>query len=292
MLQIWLLELKEIWFILNPSKTQFLTTELHDFDHIILHDDSRIGVINDHQCHKWLGKSICFTKGSLHRHAVSSRIAAAMRAFHAKKHILCAKHVPIGARLRYFNYPISQIACFAGSSTTLSRNDYHDLDVAFRSIGRRIVGHPPGWDYVRPYHELLHTTNNRLTHFCNQSHISSWSIIARSRQWNFIGNMIRGDNEKWCHKLFRWKPLGNRSRWRPDFRFQDQFDTFWHHTKSSAHSLGAGGKPSTWVPPGRLAEHNQHSRGATTNHGEAHNKTYNRKPPPWKTVTNLTKQIQ
>ena len=52
MLEILILELKEIGLILNPSKTQFLTTELHDFDHIILHDGSRIGVINDHQCHK------------------------------------------------------------------------------------------------------------------------------------------------------------------------------------------------------------------------------------------------
>ena len=85
MLEILILELKEIGLILNPSKTQFLTTELHDFDHIILHDGSRIGVINDHKCYKWLGKSICFTKRSLRCHAVSSRIAAAMRRFHVKK---------------------------------------------------------------------------------------------------------------------------------------------------------------------------------------------------------------
>ena len=30
-------------------------------------------------------------------------------------------------------------------------------------------------------------------------------------------------------------------------------------------SLGAGGKPSTWLPPGRLVEHNYHSRDAVKN---------------------------
>ena len=30
--------------------------------------------------------------------------------------------------------------------------------------------------------------------------------------------------------------------------------------------VGAGGKPSTWLPPGRLLEHNQHPHGDVTNH--------------------------
>ena len=29
--------------------------------------------------------------------------------------------------------------------------------------------------------------------------------------------------------------------------------------------LGAGGKPSTWLPPGKLVEHNQHPCGAVSN---------------------------
>ncbi len=29
--------------------------------------------------------------------------------------------------------------------------------------------------------------------------------------------------------------------------------------------LGAGGKPSTWLPPGRLVEHNYHPRDAMVN---------------------------
>ena len=32
------------------------------------------------------------------------------------------------------------------------------------------------------------------------------------------------------------------------------------------YELGAGGKPSTWLPPGRLVEHNEHLHGAVTNH--------------------------
>jgi len=236
MLEILVLELEEIGLILNPNKTKMLTTELHDHDFVFLQNGSKIDVIRDHASHKWLGKAICFTKGSLHCHAIDSRIAAATRAFYAKKHILCAKHIPIGARLRYFNSTISQIACFARSSTTLTRQDSHKLDVAFRSLARKVVGHPSSWDYTRPYHELLHATHERLTHFCKQSNISSWSVIARTRQWQFIGNVMRGDSRKWCFQLFRWIPLGERARGRPRMRFQDQFDLYWDHMKAVARS--------------------------------------------------------
>ena len=34
--------------------------------------------------------------------------------------------------------------------------DCNKLDVAFRSLVRKIVGHPSGWDYSHPFHELLH----------------------------------------------------------------------------------------------------------------------------------------
>ena len=57
-----------------------------------------------------------------------------MRAFYANKYIFCAKNVSIGTQLRYFNSTVSQIACFAGSSTTLSVQDCHKLDIAFRVI--------------------------------------------------------------------------------------------------------------------------------------------------------------
>ena len=36
---------------------------------------------------------------------------------------------------------------------------------------------------------------------------------------------------------------------------------------TSWNRLGAKGKPSTWLPPGRLVEHNQHPRGAVRNDG-------------------------
>ena len=62
MLEILTLELGEIGLILNTKKTKVLTTEVHDFNHIVLHDGSRIDVIPDFDCHRWLGKAICFFK--------------------------------------------------------------------------------------------------------------------------------------------------------------------------------------------------------------------------------------
>ena len=118
-LEIPILELQDFSLILNPKKTNMLTTKWHDYDHVYLNDGTRIDVSEDYHDHKWLGKSICFTRGYLHGNAVDSRIAAAMRAFYAKKHIFYAKNVSIGDRLRYFNSTVSQIACFAASSITL-----------------------------------------------------------------------------------------------------------------------------------------------------------------------------
>ena len=84
MFEILVLELEEIGLILNPNKTKLLTTEFHDHDFEYLQNGSNIDEIRDYAFHKWLGKAICFIKGSIHSHAIDSRIAAATRAFYAK----------------------------------------------------------------------------------------------------------------------------------------------------------------------------------------------------------------
>ena len=106
------------------------------------------------------------------------------------------------------------------------------LRVSLSDLARKTVGHPSSWDYRRPNHELLHATHERLIHFCKQNKISSWSVIARTRQWHFLGNMMRGDSCKWCFQLFRWIPLSERARGRPRMRFHDQFDLYWDYMKA------------------------------------------------------------
>ena len=67
--------------------------------------------MRDHASQKWVGKATCFIKSSLHCHAIDSRIAAATRACYAQRNIFCAEHIPIGARLKYFNSTIYKIQC-------------------------------------------------------------------------------------------------------------------------------------------------------------------------------------
>ena len=62
MLEILTLELAEIDLVLNTKKTKVLTTQVHDFEHTVLHDGSHIDVIATFECHKCLGKAICFSK--------------------------------------------------------------------------------------------------------------------------------------------------------------------------------------------------------------------------------------
>ena len=140
--------------------------------------------------------------------------------------------------MRYFQSTISQIACVAGSSHTLTLDDSKTIDTAFRKLVRQIVGHPSDWDYSRPYHELLHATNIRVSNFIVTSNINTWSIEIRKRQWAFVGSILRSDNCKWCFKLFHWRPAGSRTRGRPYLRFQDQFDKYWHHMHEIAEPLG------------------------------------------------------
>ena len=106
------------------------------------------------------------------------------------------EHIPICACLKCFNAIICQITCFVSSSTTLTRHECYKLDDAFRNIARRIVGHPSSWNSTRPYYELLHATHERLSHVCKQRHISSWNVIARTRQWQLIGYIMRGEQCK------------------------------------------------------------------------------------------------
>ena len=54
----------------------------------------------------------------------------------------------------------------------------------------------------------------------------------------------------------------------------------------SKSELGAGGKPSTWLPPGKLVEHNYHPRDAVTNNEtentyntNKNNKRHGKQPP-------------
>ena len=59
MLEILILELAEIGIILNIKKIKMLTTQVHDFYHIVVHDGSHIDNIADFECHRWLRDSVC-----------------------------------------------------------------------------------------------------------------------------------------------------------------------------------------------------------------------------------------
>ena len=87
MLEILFLELQDIGLILNANKMKILMTVLHNHSYVFLQDGSRIEVVEDYHSHKWLGKSICFTRGFVHYHAIDSRIAAATRVFLSLIHI-------------------------------------------------------------------------------------------------------------------------------------------------------------------------------------------------------------
>ena len=93
---------------------------------------------------------------------VECRLQAAARAFNANRWIVCDPKVAIAHVLEYFDRVISPIACFAAGHRTVYRNDLRSMDVAYRRLLRSVVGPPRNMGWTLPWHEILHTWNERL----------------------------------------------------------------------------------------------------------------------------------
>ena len=109
---------------------------------------------------------------------VDFHLQAASRAFHANRCILTDRHVSLATGPRYFDTVITPVACFAAGHRAICKNDLNNTDVVFRKLLRSVVGPPAATDWSRPWHEILHDWNARVTQFVQQYSVKRWSVLC------------------------------------------------------------------------------------------------------------------
>ena len=113
------------------------------------------------------------------------------------------------------------------------------LDVAHRKLLRRVVGPPAGMDWSRPWHEILHDWNVRVSNFCGPSWLETlvthmfgttletWSICGEFTLWQMVTS------------LTALEPIGQRRVGRPRQQWDDMLRMFCRYKRLGEWELAA-----------------------------------------------------
>ena len=153
-----------------------MTTEAQPPQSLAIHGGVTVKVLPQDSSHKWLGCMI--GSGRSHHTDVKFYLQAATKANYANKWILNDRSVPAWSQLQYFAAVVSPVACFAGCHCTTYIDDMTKLDVVFRRLARQLVGPPSSMDWSQPWHETLHSWNERLNGFLESGSVWCWSEVV------------------------------------------------------------------------------------------------------------------
>ena len=199
--------LMSVGLVLNATKTVVLTNEAQPPTHIALRDGEKIQVLPRDCGHKWLG-CILSAEGSRGQHLdFDFHLQAASRAFFAHKAVFCNRKVSLKHRLRYFHAMVTPVACFGCGHRTIRKHHLEQLDIEFRKLVRRIVGPPVETDWAAPWHEVLHTWNERVQVQIQRAGIPIWSRVCLTQYWKFAGRIAKLPPQRWAKRLFLWNPV-------------------------------------------------------------------------------------
>ena len=152
---------------------------------------------------------------------VECRPQAAAKAFNANRWILCDPKASIAQKIKYFDRVISPIPCFAAGHRTVYRNDLHKMDVAYRRLLRSVVGLPRNMDWTLPWHEILHSRNERVRVFTLQAASKSWSELWHElclrHYWNVEQYFATLPGHRWIKRILAWQPAGHERVGRPKY---------------------------------------------------------------------------
>ena len=122
-------------------------------------------------------------------------LQAASRAFWVNKWVLCDKPIRIGLRIEYFDAVVSPMACLGSGHRKVYQ--CHMMDVEWRRLLHTLCGPPPGLDWSRPWHEILHHWNLRVRQISASFHMQSWSCKCPHLHWNFAHYIGRLPANRW-----------------------------------------------------------------------------------------------
>ena len=138
------------------------------------------------------------------------------------------------------------VACFAAGHRKIFKQELAALDVAHRKLLRRVVGPPAGMDWSRPWHEILHDWNVRVSIFVGQAGLKPWSHTCLEQHWKLAQYAVNLPCDRWLPRLLHWKPVGQRRVGRPHQQWDDMLRTFCRYQR-----WGNGSWPHEMVEIGR-----------------------------------------
>ena len=92
---------------------------------------------------------------------------------------------------------MTPVACFAAGHRTICKQDLAALDVAHPKLLRRVVGPPVGMDWSRPWHEIVHDWNVRVSIFVGQAAFKPWSQTCLERYWKLPDYAVNLPGDRW-----------------------------------------------------------------------------------------------
>ena len=175
--------LGQVGLTLNTSKTKILTTQAQPGSSLQTSGGVTVEILDSRCAHKWLGCMLQAAQGGNPSADLQHHLQAASRAFHANRSILTNHQVSVKDRLTFFHAVVTPVACFAAGHRKIFKQELAALDVAHRKLLRRMVGPPAGMDWSRPWHEILHDWNVRVSIFVGQAGFKPWSHTCLEQHW-------------------------------------------------------------------------------------------------------------
>jgi len=161
--------LGQVGLTLNTSKAKNLSTQAQPGSSLQTSGGATVEILNSRCAYKWLECMLQAAQGGNPSADVQHHLQAASRAFLANRSMLTNHQVSVKYRLTVFHAVVTPVACFAAGYRKIFKQELAALDLAHRKLLHRVVGPPAGMDWSRPWHEILHDWNVRVSIFCGPS---------------------------------------------------------------------------------------------------------------------------
>ena len=166
---------------------------------------------------------------------ITNRIASAWRLFWSMKPILLNRRVSVKRRLRLFDATVSSCVTWCCESWAPIKEELQRLEVARRSMLRKIVctGRGPAEEWI----SWIRRATHKALDLASQTGVRKWTTFHGSKKWRWAGHVARRGVDTWLYKVTTWR------------------DSTWQKhamDMGGARELRPAGRPSTrWEDPVR-----------------------------------------
>ena len=188
---------------LHPSKCQ-VQTNVNNWrlrGNVSLSDDFSVFFLQGGEPLTVLGTSLALRDVS--QHEIRNRIAAGWRLFWSLKPLLLKKSSSLHRRLRVFDSTVRSCVLWCCQSWTPRAEEARLLDVARRSMLRRIVGaaRAPGAEYI-PW---MRRSTHKAEDLARATGVKNWVEAFLLSKWDWAGHVIRRPTSSWVWRVTAWR---------------------------------------------------------------------------------------